>query len=126
LHWDYQARKPRHLDTYRKKKKYEREHKRKTSENSKTNTLSKIFGCFTSTRRKKKENEAAFSSYHDEEFDSDDEIESICRNRSLLLVILWKKGIPPWIRKTLWPIVIGNRLEVGHYIRKFYMDCSIN
>lgn len=27
-------------------------------------------------------------------------------------MMLWKKGIPAWIRKTLWPIVIGNRLEV--------------
>lgn len=113
LHWDYQARKPRHLDTYRKKKKQEKLHNRKTSDNDpKPNTLSKIFGCFASTKHKNR-NDALFASYHDEEVDTDDEIESICRNRSLLLVILWKKGIPPWIRKTLWPIVIGNRLEVS-------------
>ena len=74
-------------------------------------------GCFKSSKKSKKEhvvaNEGIFSAYIDEEVDTDEEIKNLCRNRSLLLVILWKKGIPPWIRKTLWPIVIGNRLEVN-------------
>ena len=30
----------------------------------------------------------------------------------MLLVILWKLGIPDWARKTLWTLAIGNSLEI--------------
>ena len=29
-------------------------------------------------------------------------------NKSLLLITLWKIGIPKWVRKTIWPLAIGN------------------
>lgn len=110
IHWDYKARKPKNLEIYRRKKKQEKETKEPKKENgSNFSRFSKFFGCFISSKRSKTEN---FATYIDEDADTDEEIQSICRNKSLLLVILWKKGIPPWIRKTLWPIVIGNRLEV--------------
>lgn len=32
------------------------------------------------------------------------------------LFFLWKRGIPAFVRKTLWPIVIPNRLEVINII----------
>lgn len=33
-------------------------------------------------------------------------------DKSLLLISLWKIGMPPWVRKTIWPLTIGNRLEI--------------
>ena len=27
-------------------------------------------------------------------------------------MILWKLGIPDFVRKKIWPVVIGNRLEL--------------
>jgi hypothetical protein len=26
--------------------------------------------------------------------------------------MIWKLGIPGWVKKTIWPLTIGNRLEV--------------
>lgn len=34
------------------------------------------------------------------------------KNKSLLLMILWKLGIPDFVRKTIWPVIIGNKLEL--------------
>ena len=51
-----------------------------------------------------------------EEFEEEDEDESevdlMIKNKDLMLIGLWKKGIPHWLRRTLWPIAIGNQLEV--------------
>ena len=33
--------------------------------------------------------------------------------KSVLLVSLWKSGIPAWVRKTIWPLAIINRLEIN-------------
>jgi len=33
-------------------------------------------------------------------------------DKSLLLVYLWKIGVPDWVKKTVWPLVIGNGLEI--------------
>ncbi len=46
----------------------------------------------------------------------------IAKNKSLLLVILWKQGIPDWVRKTIWPLVIGNRLEVTQNLYEIQMQ----
>ncbi|KRX09995.1 Sec7 domain [Pseudocohnilembus persalinus] len=32
--------------------------------------------------------------------------------KSFLLISLWKLGIPAWARSTIWPLAIGNRLEL--------------
>lgn len=40
------------------------------------------------------------------------------KNKSLLLMILWKLGIPDFVRKTIWPIIIGNRLELSEQLFK--------
>jgi hypothetical protein len=53
----------------------------------------------------------------DEMDDTDFELTRICKNKSLLLVTLWKKGIPDWLRNTLWPICIGNQLEVNQFLK---------
>lgn len=34
------------------------------------------------------------------------------QGKSLLLISLWKIGMPNWVRKTIWPLTIGNRLEI--------------
>lgn len=117
LHWDYQARKPKNLDIYRKKKKQEKDIRlSEPRKHEKQNAFSKLLSCFSKSKTPNKNND--FSSY-DDEIDTDEEIKSLCRNKSLLLVILWKKGIPPWVRKTLWPIAIGNRLEVDYFKKIF-------
>ena len=41
-----------------------------------------------------------------------DELREICQNKSMLLYHVWRLGIPDWLRKTIWPITIGNRLEI--------------
>lgn len=50
--------------------------------------------------------------FNDEEFSKDDFFGG---HEGCLLLKLWKMGIPSFVRKTLWPIVIPNRLEVSHY-----------
>lgn len=48
-----------------------------------------------------------------EEIDREEEaIRNMCKNKTLLLFHVWKLGIPDWLRKTIWPITIGNRLEI--------------
>lgn len=41
-----------------------------------------------------------------------DELRALCSNKSLLLYQVWRLGIPDWLRKTIWPITVGNRLEI--------------
>ena len=48
-----------------------------------------------------------------EDADSEEEsIRTMCKSKSLLLYHVWRLGIPDWLRKTIWPITIGNRLEI--------------
>ena len=102
MHWDYQRQKPKNLDDSRKKKQTVGTKKKKRG------TFSFIFSCLSKSSRNASHN--GFNK--DLDHDSDDEIKELCKNKSLLLVLLWKKGVPSWVRKTLWPIAIGNRLEV--------------
>ena len=44
----------------------------------------------------------------------------------MLLVILWKLGIPSWARKTLWTLSIGNRLEVTELLYQHLKDGVYN
>jgi len=44
------------------------------------------------------------------------DFEQMFKNKNLMLIYLWKRGIPHWLRSTLWPISIGNQLEVIFYI----------
>lgn len=39
-------------------------------------------------------------------------IEDLKKNKSMLLINLWKFGIPNVIRKSIWTLVIGNSLEI--------------
>lgn len=34
-------------------------------------------------------------------------------NKGYLLSNLWKQGLPPWVRRTLWPLAIGNYLNIN-------------
>lgn len=51
----------------------------------------------------------------EEEDEIDIQLES--KDKSLLLVTLWKRGIPDWLRSILWPIAISNQLEVSFITR---------
>ena len=44
----------------------------------------------------------------------------------MLLVILWKLGIPGWVRKTLWTLSIGNRLEITEMLYQHLKDSVLN
>ncbi len=43
--------------------------------------------------------------------DLDENIEILKANKEEILY-LWTLGLPPWLRKYLWNIVIGNELEI--------------
>jgi len=44
------------------------------------------------------------------------DFEQMFKNKNLMLIYLWKRGIPHWLRSTLWPISIGNQLEVTEHL----------
>jgi cytohesin/brefeldin A-inhibited guanine nucleotide-exchange protein len=39
-------------------------------------------------------------------------VDEIVKDKDNLLINIWKKGVPNWVRKTIWPILIGNKLEI--------------
>ena len=44
------------------------------------------------------------------------DFDQMFKNKNLMLISLWKRGIPHWLRSTLWPISIGNQLEVCFFL----------
>lgn len=57
------------------------------------------------------ENHEEFKIEEDENGELD--FSALNKNKGLLLITLWKRGIPVWLRSILWPISIGNQLEVA-------------
>ena len=47
-----------------------------------------------------------------ESFVGDDDFKELTKSKNSLLSSIWRKGIPKWLKKTVWPITIGNKLEV--------------
>lgn len=43
------------------------------------------------------------------------------KNKSVLLMILWKLGLPDFARKTLWPIIIGNNLKIREDLYRIFV-----
>lgn len=99
-HFDYKKRRPIAFELYRNLCAKEKKHATKPEKKL-------FFSCFTT----KNSNKSQFYFSNDLE-----EKESIPAKKNhhnqFLLVKLWKSGFPDWVRKTLWPIIIGNQLEV--------------
>jgi hypothetical protein len=107
-HWDYHNNKP---------KGFEQIHGGRLSNKSKRSQSSDhkgIAGFFSFLWKKSKASPSKGSKHLvlDEIDETESELRQIAKTKSLLLVTVWKKGIPDWLRKTLWPICIGNQLEV--------------
>jgi len=116
-HWDYEKRKPKNVEQlYDPKSK-----NKKTAKKGSGRQQGSIWNIF---RRKKpvkykryleksslKNNDQDQEEVEEEE-EEETEVDLLIKNKDLMLVGLWKKGIPHWLRRTLWPIAIGNQLEV--------------
>lgn len=105
-HWDYKSSKPKGFESM------------SGSRNSASNKPQKekkgLMSMFFKGKQKTtpvKDTASKHLVLEDRE-DSDGELKLICKNKSLLLVTLWKRGIPDWLRKILWTISIGNQLEI--------------
>lgn len=108
FHWDYQRNKPRGFDQIKNGRLSNKTKKTQTNEHK------GIAGFFSFLWKKSKA--SPNKNKHlvlDEVDETENELRQIARTKSLLLVTLWKRGIPDWLRKTLWPICIGNQLEVS-------------
>lgn len=107
FHWDYQRNKPRGFDQIKNGRLSNKTKKTQTNEHK------GIAGFFSFLWKKSKA--SPNKNKHlvlDEVDETENELRQIARTKSLLLVTLWKRGIPDWLRKTLWPICIGNQLEI--------------
>lgn len=103
MYFDYKKRRPAAFDTYRNLITKEK----KSSKNK--NDKNHFFSCFSAKNSSNIKNHFIFSS---EKINENENL--MKKNNHFLLIKLWKLGIPSWVRKNLWPTVIGNRLEVKH------------
>jgi len=39
-------------------------------------------------------------------------ISKVSIKKDRLMINLWKRGLPDWVRKTMWPAIISNKLEI--------------
>lgn len=117
-HWDYETHRPKGMEELRAKKPkmttsstVKRPSKTKPK---KKGFLNSILNCGNESESPP-QNRASLGTNPIvlEDADSDEEaIKNMCKNKSLLLYQVWRLGIPDWLRKTIWPITIGNRLEI--------------
>ena len=116
-HWDYETHLPKGVQEWRSKTQKEKRTKKSTTarRKSKSRNNKRSFLSFFTCRARgspspspKRGGNIAIEDAHSEE----ESIKSICKGKSLLLYQVWRLGIPDWLRKTMWPITIGNRLEV--------------
>ena len=54
-----------------------------------------------------------------ESFFDEEDLKELSKSKNSFLSNIWRKGIPNWLKKTVWPITIGNRLEV--VISKYFI-----
>ena len=102
IYFDYKKKKPIALESYR-----DLILKEKKNNKNKNKAEPKHFlSCFTTRNSSNGKTQFNFS----EQIDENDNLTK--KHNQFLLVKLWKSGIPCFVRKRLWPIVIGNRLEV--------------
>lgn len=126
-HWDYAKHKPRGLNeispTQRKSrtakimalyKNNNKQHAQKKKPFSfKDLFVFKSRSDNASVVQKSSAKESELSKHTHEENDTEEnELRILCHNKSLLLFHVWRLGIPDWLRKTIWPITVGNRLEI--------------
>ncbi|KAL4441362.1 hypothetical protein ABPG74_013657 [Tetrahymena malaccensis] len=114
-HWDYTSSKPKNITKYEKKQ-------------QKSNFLSSICSCLSKRSQNgniKTLNEENNSNSSQLPFGSKKDYEELDlahqNNKSLLLISLWKIGMPKWVRKTIWPLSIGNRLEITENLYKILL-----
>ena len=105
MYFDYKKKRPTALDSYRNLLKKEKKN------NKNKNETKHFFSCFTTRNSSSNKGQFVFSEQIEENENNSK------KNNQFLLVKLWKTGLPAWVRKTLWPIVIGNRLEVFIFIK---------
>jgi len=114
-HWDYRSKKPRGI--YAKIRKKEKKYKKMAYINSLRKILPRWLHCLAYLKRylkKKKHFRKKTRIIKDLNPDqiAIEEINEYKRNHSLLLYMVWKKGIPAEIRTKIWPIAISNNLEI--------------
>jgi len=120
-HWDYEKRQPKNLDQLHDPKVKKAKGGKKGSSNSRQQgSIWNIFRRKKPSKARKYERSSLKRNDQDqEEVEEEDdeeeesEIDLMLKNKDLMLIGLWKKGIPHWLRSTLWPIAIGNQLEVN-------------
>ena len=122
-HWDYENRKPKNMGlVLAQQKKNHRDSQPRKNSGKPSSSFWNVF------KRKKKaakkyekrslrknsenENDDIKIEENLEEDDGELEIGLESKDKSLLLVTLWRRGIPDWLRSILWPITISNQLEV--------------
>ena len=84
---------------------------RETKNHKPKNDKIHFFSCFSTRNSSHQKAQFSFT----EQIEENDNLSK--KHNQFLLVKLWKIGIPSWVRKTLWPIIIGNRLEVRGMIK---------
>lgn len=120
-HWDYERRQPQNLDQLFVQKTSKKNFKAPRKSNGRSS--SGFWGMFRRKKKTSRKYEKALKNNDEnqvkidgpgasEEEDDDAEFLEICKNKNILMVTLWKRGIPDWLRSTLWPISIANQLEV--------------
>jgi cytohesin/brefeldin A-inhibited guanine nucleotide-exchange protein len=107
-YFDYKKLRPIAFESYRNV--VHRETKNHKSKSEKTH----FFSCFTTRNSLNPKVQFNFT----EQIQESDNFSK--KHNQFLLVKLWQIGIPVWVRKTLWPIIIGNRLEVYLPISSFF------
>ncbi|CAK74100.1 unnamed protein product (macronuclear) [Paramecium tetraurelia] len=131
-HWDYEPNKPLSYKQYISVKKEEAVQKAQNQANS-SSVLESLCRCLKKTislnpiqNRQQIQNQH-YSNQSEVNNGSNIQQEMIVqgkKNKSMLLMILWKLGLPDFTRRTLWPIIIGNNLKIREELYAYYVKDS--
>ncbi|CAD8171137.1 unnamed protein product [Paramecium pentaurelia] len=119
-HWDYEPNKPLNYKKYISIKKEEAVQKAQNQANS-ASVLESLCRCLKKTIQLNPiQNRQQIQNQHysnQSEINNGGNIQQQMmvegkKNKSVLLMILWKLGLPDFARRTLWPIIIGNNLKI--------------
>ncbi|CAD8180454.1 unnamed protein product [Paramecium pentaurelia] len=128
-HWDYEPNKPLNYKKYISVKKEEAVQKAQNQANS-ASVLESLCRCLKKTislnpiqNRQQIQNQQ-YSNQSEINNGSNIQQEMIVqgkKNKSMLLMILWKLGLPDFARRTLWPIIIGNNLKIREELYSIFV-----
>ena len=121
FHWDYTHRQPRgmnELDQKNRKSEDPTFYRNKSPKVRRKSTVVDFLLCRSRSHYPHRRNDIPLTESgqiygnDDRTTTEESELRALCRNKSLLLYHVWRLGIPEWLRRTIWPISIGNRLEI--------------